>query len=333
MERLNGQPVILNSLLFNASSNIISTITYGTRYDFHDKNFEEQLNIMMELIEGVRLLEPANIIPPLWHSRWYKRRRGMFKAHEDFIWAHLERHKATLDRTNLRDMMDAYLVEMERRQETNDPIQHSELGIVHSISDLFGAGTGTLSNTTLWIIVYLIRYPEIQKKILVEIDHAVGANGIVSTTHREAMPYTCAFLMEVQRLRPLAAIIFRHLQQSGVQLCGYNIPKGTPVFGNVFYIHNNPAVFDNPTECRPERFLSEDGKTLVPRKDWIPFGLGRRMCLGEALTKMELFIFTVTILQRFTFKVPEGEGLPPLDLPTGGLVMYAPKFKVCCVKR
>ena len=63
-------------------------------------------------------------------------------------------------------------------------------------------------------------------QILVEIDHAVGANGIVSTTHREAMPYTCAFLMEVQRLRPLAAIIFRHLQQSGVQLCGYNIPKG-----------------------------------------------------------------------------------------------------------
>ena len=47
------------------------------------------------------------------------------------------------------------------------------------------------------------------------------------------------------------------------------------MFGNVFYIHNNPAVFDNPTECRPERFLSEDGKTLVPRKDWIPFGLGK----------------------------------------------------------
>ncbi|XP_022081701.1 cytochrome P450 2U1-like [Acanthaster planci] len=332
MERLNGQPVVLNSLLFNASSNIICAISLGTRYDYHDKAFEEQLAIMTELIEGVRLLEPANIIPPLWHTRWYKRRRGMFKAHEDFIREHLKYHKATLDPDNIRDMMDAYLVEMQRRIDTNDPIQHTEEGIVHSISDLFGAGTGTLSNTTLWIIIYMLRHPEIQKKIQEEVDRAVGADGVPSTTQREEMPFTCAFLMEIQRLRPLAAIIFRHLRVP-VKLCGYNIPKDTPVFGNVFYIQNSPKFWDDPLECRPERFLSADGKTLVPRKDWIPFGLGRRMCLGEALTKMELFIFTVTVMQRFTFKVPDGDPLPPLDLPDGGLVMYAPKFRVCCVKR
>lgn len=80
----------------------------------------------------------------------------------------------------------------------------------------------------------------------------------------------------------------------------------------------------NPTG----RFLNEEGDGLCcPSASYLPFGAGVRVCLGEALAKMELFLFLSWILQRFTLEMPTGQPLPDLQ-GKFGVVLQPKKFKV-----
>lgn len=80
--------------------------------------------------------------------------------------------------------------------------------------------------------------------------------------------------------------------------------------------------------CLTDRFLDEDGNRIYsPSPSFLPFGAGIRVCLGETLAKMELFLFIAWILQKFSLSVPEGDTLPE---PEGkfGVVLQVPKYKV-----
>jgi 26-hydroxylase len=72
----------------------------------------------------------------------------------------------------------------------------------------------------------------------------------------------------------------------------------------------DPTLWDQPEEFRPSRFLNE-GKVQKPEY-FIPFGVGRRMCLGDVLARMELFLFFSSIMHTFNLQLPEGEPLPSL---------------------
>lgn len=81
------------------------------------------------------------------------------------------------------------------------------------------------------------------------------------------------------------------------------------------------------------RFLNEDGDGLrCPPASYLPFGAGVRVCLGEALAKMELFLFLSWILQRFTLEMPAGHPLPDLQ-GKFGVVLQPKKFKVVALLR
>lgn len=77
-----------------------------------------------------------------------------------------------------------------------------------------------------------------------------------------------------------------------------------------------------------DRFLDENGNRVYsPSPSFLPFGAGIRVCLGEALAKMEVFLFLSWILQRFTLEVPEGDPLPDLE-GKFGVVIQVKQFKV-----
>ena len=58
---------------------------------------------------------------------------------------------------------------------------------------------------------------------------------------------------------------------------GYFFPKNTTVISNIYRVHNNPKVWGDPENFRPERFLSEDGKKIVKNENLIPFSAGKRV--------------------------------------------------------
>lgn len=83
------------------------------------------------------------------------------------------------------------------------------------------------------------------------------------------------------------------------------------------------TIWEDPHLFRPERFI-HNGKIIIPEQ-YLPFGVGKRRCMGEMLAKSDLFLFISTLLQNFSFLVPPGHPIPtakPLDGATASVRQY-----------
>ncbi|KAF7254019.1 Steroid 17-alpha-hydroxylase/17,20 lyase, partial [Varanus komodoensis] len=168
----------------------------------------------------------------------------------------------------------------------------------------------------------------VQQKIHDELEKVLSFNRYPLLKDRQHLPYLEATISEVLRIQPVAPLLIPHEALEDTSIGEYIIPKGTHVIINLWSIHHDEKEWDKPKEFNPGRFLDEDGNRIYsPSPSYFPFGAGIRVCLGEALAKMELFLFLAWTLQRFTLSVPEGHVLPE---PVGkfGVVLQAPEFKV-----
>jgi len=116
-----------------------------------------------------------------------------------------------------------------------------------------------------------------------------------------------------------------------VMLNDYMIPAGTSVISLLYSVHMDPELWDEPKAFRPSRFLSANGEVSQPHF-FMPFGVGRRKCLGEVLARMEIFLFFSSLMHMFNLSLPEGAPLPSLE-GNVGVTIQPTSFKVCLLQR
>ena len=121
---------------------------------------------------------------------------------------------------------------------------------------------------------------------------------------RCALPYCDATIKEIQRLSCVAPGSIPHVAKEDGYLAGYKIPKGTLVAYNIHKFHMDGDFWKEPEVFNPERFLN--GK----KEQFIPYGIGKRICMGESLARNELFIFSTLILQKYKIDLPMCHGRP-----------------------
>ncbi|OXB51685.1 hypothetical protein ASZ78_001199 [Callipepla squamata] len=179
-------------------------------------------------------------------------------------------------------------------------------------SDLLAAGSQTTSTTLRWALLFMILHPEIQSKVHKEIDKVIGRNRAPTMADQANMPYTNAVIHEIQRCADIIPTAVPHRTYRDTELQGFFIPKGTTIITNLTSVLKDETVWKKPNEFYPEHFLNEDGQFVRPEA-FLPFSAGRRACLGEQLARMELFIFFTTLMQKFTFVIPEDQPRPRQD--------------------
>ena len=118
-------------------------------------------------------------------------------------------------------------------------------------------------------------YPEVQGKVQAEIDENVGRSRLPRELDRPSLPYTGAVIQEIMRSQPITPLGVPHRATQDFTLNGFKIPNDTLMFTNLYAVHHDAQNFQDPEEFRPERFLSEDGKTVLKPKFLIPFGIGK----------------------------------------------------------
>ncbi len=116
-------------------------------------------------------------------------------------------------------------------------------------------------------------YHDIQDKVQQELDTVIGGNRLPEWKDRQGLPYTEAVFLEIQRIRTVLPLGVPHEASQDTKLNGYDIPKGSLVFANIWAAHNDPEVWSEPDQFKPERFLNENGK-LQHREELIPFSIG-----------------------------------------------------------
>lgn len=162
-----GAGVDLAPLISNAVSNVICSLVLGQRFDPGDHEFHTLLQLMDRGLE-ICVNSPAvliNIFPLLYHFPFgvFKELRQVERDITAFLKRIIASHGETLDAANPRDLVDMYLVEILDRKAAGDADGgFTEDYLFYVIGDLFIAGTDTTANSVLWILLYMVLYPEIQ---------------------------------------------------------------------------------------------------------------------------------------------------------------------------
>ncbi|XP_074538368.1 cytochrome P450 2U1 [Halichoeres trimaculatus] len=331
-EESGGAGVDLAPLITHAVSNVICSLILGQRFHHEDREFRSMLDLMDRGLE-ICVNSPAvliNVFPLFYYLPFgvFKELRQVERDITLFLKRFIARHRETLDPENPRDLTDMYLKELSAQHAAgNVDSSFTEDYLFYIIGDLFIAGTDTTANSVLWVLLYLVIHPDIQDKVQAEIDEVVGTHRALSMTDKGSLPFTEATIMEVQRLTVVVPLGIPHMASETTEFRGYTIPKGTVVLPNLWSVHRDPTVWDDPDTFNPARFLDDEGK-LMRKEFFIPFGIGRRVCMGEQLAKMELFLTVTSLLQTFKFRLPEGTQ-PPSLRGRFGLTLAPCSFTVC----
>ncbi|KFU99633.1 Cytochrome P450 2D17, partial [Tauraco erythrolophus] len=306
-----GRPFNLHLLVSNAVCNVICTTVYGERFDYGDETFKKLSHLFQNSLDEETGFLPQllNVVPILLRIPGVPQK--VFreqKAFMDFIDVLIDKHRETWNPAHIRDLTDAFLKEMEKGKEAEkNGFNYNNLRLV--TADLFAAGSETTSTTLRWAILYMLLHPEIQSKVQAEIDKVIGRERSPTMMDQASMPYTNAVIHEVQRCGDIVPIGLPHMTYRDTELQGFFIPKGTTIITNLSSVLKDETVWEKPNEFYPKHFLDAKGQFVKPEA-FLPFSAGRRACLGEQLARMELFIFFTTLLQKFTFVVPENQPRP-----------------------
>uniref|UniRef100_A0A3Q4G9E4 Cytochrome P450, family 17, subfamily A, polypeptide 2 n=1 Tax=Neolamprologus brichardi TaxID=32507 RepID=A0A3Q4G9E4_NEOBR len=184
--------------------------------------------------------------------------------------------------------------------------------VLMTAAETFGAGVETTSTTLLWILAYLLHHPEVQERVQKELDEHVGSERTVTISDRGQLPYLNSVINEGMRIRPVSPVLIPHTAMTNSSIGGHIVSKGTRVLVNMWSIHHDPDHWDTPDLFKPERFLDQHGQQVTP-SSFLPFGAGPRVCVGKSLAILEVFLFLSSLLQRMSFRVPNGAPLPNLQ--------------------
>ena len=334
----NETPFDLKKDIHASVFNVLCSILIGKRFSYDDEFYQTLLNNMDETMERIMVVSGAlKCFPFLRYSPvdlfQVKKLIQNVKERRMFLQETYEEHTRTLDDNNTRDFMDIYANEIRKRAvDTSSSFKVEQM--LSLFSDLFVAGSETTTTTIRWAIVYILNFPDIKERLQSGIDKVVPTGSLPSLDDKSKLPYVEAFILETLRFANIVPLGVPHatIEDRDVIFDGFRIPKGTTVMFNLDSVLSDPDIFENPTEFNPGRFLNANGD-VIQRKELIPFGMGRRKCIGESMAKMELFLYLTTLLKMFDFLPPEGQQPPDIN---GGIlgVTYRPcAFEVRAVRR
>ena len=233
---------------------------------------------------------PMSLLPPLqlalggrgpW-ERFVRRREDA----DAMLFELIEERRGDGDRDDVLAML------LSARHEDGSPMSDQELR--DELMTLLVAGHETTASELAWAFERLARLPDVVARLRDEIDADDGD------------AYLTATIQETLRRRPVLPNAAPRLVKRPVEIGGWSYPPGVALVANAYLVHHDPAIYADPYAFRPERFLDEPPGTYT----WIPFGGGRRRCLGASFATLEMKIVLRAALARAA-PLPSDDGFEP----------------------
>ncbi|MEY5042688.1 MAG: hypothetical protein RLZZ414_2252 [Bacteroidota bacterium] len=175
----------------------------------------------------------------------------------------------------------------------------SEKQVMDEIKNFIFAGFDTTASALTWSLYCVTQNSTQTTKLRQEILEVLGGN-LPQMEHLPQMPFTKMFLQESMRLYPPVYALLRQ-SVADDEVNGYFVPRKTWVAINIYSLHRHPDFWENPEDFNPLRFNPENFKSKAFA--YIPFGQGKRSCIGKPLAMAELQIILPILLQNFNFKL------------------------------
>ncbi|XP_065857629.1 iridoid oxidase-like [Euphorbia lathyris] len=220
-----------------------------------------------------------------------------------FVMERIEDRKLMKQRDN-KDLLDTLL----EYNESDDARKGHEMISTHNmliiIMEMFFGGTETTSSTTEWVMTELFRNPESMRRVKEELNRVVGLKRNVEESDIDQLPYLQAVIKESMRLHPALPLLVPRNALEDTNFMGYVIPKDTQVFVNTWAIGRDSEVWEDPLSFKPERFLGSNVQYMRGQNfELLPFGSGRRICVGYPLAHQIIHLTVASLIHYFDWEI------------------------------
>ncbi|XP_063918257.1 cytochrome P450 306a1-like [Zophobas morio] len=305
MELLNsqGEKTNLNpsEAIGNYVISVASTMFLGKSFNRGDKIRKTLLDSYDKVTKLLAVGGPINFLPFLRFLPQYKHTISSLTKYVEDV-HHIQNQCIEMaEKCSSNNSEDEYLNLIEAFFQQKLKCDSEEIYNTEQLQfllfDVFGASIETTSNTLFWILLYLAKYQNVQNKVRNELNNVLQ-NKSLQMEDLQNLPYTHATISEVSRIRTVVPLGFPHYALEDIQIENFKIPKGCMILSLLWAIHMDQKFWKNPEEFSPDRFLDDEGRFLQ-LEAFLPFQTGKRMCVGEELGKMMMFLFVATVVKNF----------------------------------
>ena len=235
--------------------------------------------------------------------------------------------------STLRSMVSEVIQQRRRRGDVGDDLlgtmmkaSDPETGntfddqwLIDNLLTFVMAGHETTALVIAWALRLIAAHPEIRQRILDEV--ANSSADLADPLAMDQLGYTKQVIFETMRLFPPAALLVRRTTDP-IQLGDVHIAAGQSIHIPVYALHRQGRLWNDPEKFDPDRFDPEHQQARH-RFTFLPFGAGRRVCVGMGMAITECLVVLATLLPHVDL-VPLQPTLPRTHLrvtlrPVGGL--------------
>lgn len=305
-KRINCDTAVeIKPIIMDSCANIFTQYYCSRNFSSNDAKFKKMIQNFDSIFWEVNQGYAADFLPfllPL-HAKNLKRMQKCTHEIRDFIMENIieDRYDSW---TECNDGQYDYVESLiDHVQRDLEPKMEWETALF-ALEDILGGHTAT-GNFMVKIFGYIGQLPEVQQKIQHEIDRTLvkkrtGKCNVIELSDRNQMPYTEAVIMESLRL--IASPIVPHVASQDSSIGGYLIEKDSLIFLNNYSLSMSPELWDEPAAFKPERFI-QNGHIVKP-DHFLPFGAGRRSCMGYKMVQFLSFSVLVNCMQYFDMRPP-----------------------------
>jgi hypothetical protein len=276
------EPTPLHPRLQRLTLEVILRAVFGLR---RGAQLDELRDLMTETLTFGE--SPLSLLPPaqrLLAGRGPVGRMERVGARADeLIYELIEERRAQAE-----DGDDILSMLLGARDEQDEPMSPAEMR--DELVTALVAGHETTASQLAWAFERIAREPRVQRRLHEELD---GDSDDA---------YLTATINEILRRRPVLGNAEPRLVKQPIEIGGIEYQPGVVLFASAYLVHHDAAIYPDPYAFRPERFVGQTPGTYT----WIPFGGGRRRCLGASFALLEMKIVLRAALSRFELRSPGG---------------------------
>ncbi|XP_062078745.1 cytochrome P450 71D9-like [Humulus lupulus] len=312
-----GDVINLSEMVNMLTYNIISRAACG-RTRMHNKEF---LPVMVEAMKVSLGFEISDLFPSVKlfsqmsrsRPKLQKLRERAERIFDEIIAEHKEQKPVGKSGDGITD---EDLVDVLLKFHNNDDLGFSLTSdnLYALIFEIFTGGTETSATSVEWAMSELMKNPTAMKKAQDEVREVFNRKGLADETGLDEMKYLKSAIKESMRLHPILPLLLPRESRETCEINGYVIPAKTQTIVNAWVIGRDPRYWSEPESFKPERFLDSSIGFKSNNCEFIPFGGGRRICVGMSFAVVSVELSLAFLLYHFDWILPNGVKHEDLDM-------------------
>ncbi|GAV71600.1 p450 domain-containing protein [Cephalotus follicularis] len=306
--KLKDQTVDMKAALFELTFNVMMRMIAGKKYYGDNVEEVEKARTFIEITEEALELAGAttmeDFLPLL---RWTgilgteKRMMALQERRDPILQELIEENRRKLvGSESPSEVKNKTMLQVLLSFQESEPENYTDQTIKALISDLLVAGTDTSAGTIEWAMSLLLNNPDVLSKAQAEIDNQLGHDRLIEESDLPKLPYLHCIVNETLRMYPAGPLLIPHESSAECIVGGFCVPSGTMVLVNMWGIQNDPKIWEEPSNFKPERFEGFEG--VRDGFKYMPFGSGRRRCPGEGLATRMVGLALGSLIQCLEWK-------------------------------